>query len=148
MQVGLAQINSTIGDFEGNTRRIIDACQQLERDGADIILTPELALTGYPPQDLLFQSDFVPRSLAALEKIHQTVGHAAWIVGCIQPNPAAGGRPFFNSAAILERDHAARHVHKSLLPTYDVFNETRYFEPAPAQKPVELLGQRVGITIC
>jgi NAD+ synthase (glutamine-hydrolysing) len=148
MQVGLAQINSTIGDFEGNTRRIIDACQHLERDGADVILTPELALIGYPPQDLLFQSDFVPRSLAALEKIHQAVGKAAWIVGCIHPNPAAGGRPFFNSAAILERGHTARHVHKSLLPTYDVFNETRYFEPAPAQKPVELLGQRVGITIC
>lgn len=148
MQVGLAQINSTVGDLEGNAQRIIDACQKLEDAGADVILTPELALTGYPPQDLLFQSDFVPLSLRALEKIHQAVRKAAWIVGCVQPNPSAGGRPFFNSAAILEAGRPARHVHKTLLPTYDVFNETRYFEPGTPPHPVEIGGRLVGITIC
>jgi NAD+ synthase (glutamine-hydrolysing) len=148
MQVGLAQINSTVGDLKGNARRIIDACQRLENAGADVILTPELTLTGYPPQDLLFQSDFVPLSLLALEEIHMAVGSATWIVGCVTSNPAAGGSPFFNSAAILEAGHPRRHVNKTLLPTYDVFNETRYFEPGEAPQPVDIRGQIVGITIC
>ncbi len=148
MQVGLAQINSTVGDIHGNARRIIDACLCLEEAGADVILTPELALTGYPPQDLLFQSDFIPLSLEALEEIHRAVRKAVWIVGCVQPNPAAGGRPFFNSAAILEAGRPQRHAYKTLLPTYDVFNETRYFEPCANPQPVELLGRLVGITIC
>ena len=148
MQVGLAQINSTVGDIHGNARRIIDACLCLEEAGADVILTPELALTGYPPQDLLFQSDFIPLSLEALEEIHHAVHKAVWIVGCVQPNPAAGGRPFFNSAAILEAGRPQRHAHKTLLPTYDVFNETRYFEPCANPQPMELFGRLVGITIC
>ena len=148
MQVGLAQINSTVGDLEGNTRRIIDACQQLEDDGATIILTPELALTGYPPQDLLFQSDFVPLAMEALEQIHRAVRRAAWIIGCVLPNPSSAGRPFFNSAAILEAGRPRRHVHKTLLPTYDVFNETRYFEPSTAPQPIEINGALIGITIC
>lgn len=84
MKIGLAQINSTVGDLAGNARRIVDACRALEAGGAEIILTPELVLTGYPPQDLLFQSDFVPASLAALEEIHREVGTAVWIVGCVQ----------------------------------------------------------------
>ena len=148
MHVGLAQINSTVGDLEGNTRRIIDACLRLEDDGATVILTPELALTGYPPQDLLFQSNFVPLAIEALEEIHRAVRKAAWIVGCVEPNPSATGKPFFNSAAILEAGRPRRNVHKTLLPTYDVFNETRYFEPSPAPQPVEINGTLVGITIC
>lgn len=148
MQVGLAQINSTVGDLKGNTRRIIAACQQLEDAGATVILTPELALTGYPPQDLLFQSDFVPLAMEALEEIHKAVRNAAWIIGCVEPNPSAAGKPFFNSAAILEAGRPRRHVRKTLLPTYDVFNETRYFEPCTAPRPVELAGRLVGITIC
>jgi NAD+ synthetase len=148
MTIGLAQLNPTVGDLAGNSCRIIDACRDLERRGATIILTPELVLTGYPPQDLLFKSDFVPSSLLALEAVHAAVDSAAWIVGCVHPNPSPEGRPFFNTAAILEKNRPARLVHKSLLPTYDVFNETRYFEPNPDVSPVEIGGRLFGLTIC
>lgn len=148
MNIGLAQINSTVGDLVENKRRIIEACRSLETRGADVILTPELVLTGYPPQDLLFQSNFVPMSLQALEEIHGEVGAAAWIIGCVQKNPTTSGRPFFNAAAILERGRPIRWVYKTLLPTYDVFNESRYFEPCKNPTPVEIHGQLFGITIC
>ncbi len=148
MKIGLAQINSTVGDLAGNARKIIEACQSLEKQGARIILTPELVLTGYPPQDLLFQSDFVPESLRWLDKIHQALGEAAWIIGCVQPNSLPGGKPFRNAAAILERGKPARFVFKSLLPTYDVFNEARYFQPCENPVPVEIHGQIFGVTIC
>jgi NAD+ synthetase len=148
MNIGLAQLNPTVGDLAGNARKIIDACRALEKRGATIVLTPELVLTGYPPQDLLFKSDFVPASLRALEEIHAEVGPAAWIVGCVHPNPSEHGRPFFNAAAILEKGRLARFVFKSLLPTYDVFNETRYFEPNSSPAPVEIGGRLFGVTIC
>jgi NAD+ synthetase len=148
MKIGLAQINSTVGDLEGNARRIVAACRLLEERGAEVILTPELVLTGYPPQDLLFQSGFVPMSLRVLEEIHREVGGAAWIVGCVQENTSGVGRPFFNAAAVLERGQAVRWAFKSLLPTYDVFNETRYFEPCTAPVPLEIGGRLFGVTVC
>ena len=148
MNIGLAQLNPTVGDLAGNTRKIIDACRALEKRGATIVLTPELVLTGYPPQDLLFKSDFVPTSLRKLEEIHAEVGSAAWIIGCVYPNSSEHGRPFFNAAAILEKGRPARFVFKSLLPTYDVFNETRYFEPNSSPAPVEIGGEVFGVTIC
>jgi len=148
MNIGLAQLNPTVGDLAGNTRKIIDSCRALEKRGATIVLTPELILTGYPPQDLLFKSDFVPASLRKLEEIHAEVGSAAWIIGCVHPNSSDRGRPFFNAAAILEKGRPARFVFKSLLPTYDVFNETRYFEPNSSPAPVEIGGEVFGVTIC
>ena len=148
MRIGLAQLNPTVGDLAGNSLRIIEACRDLEMRGAEIVLTPELVLTGYPPQDLLFKTDFIPANLAALEAIHAAVGSAAWIIGCVHPNPSASGRPAFNAAAILEKNRPARFVFKTLLPTYDVFNETRYFEPNPAPAPIEIGGRRYGVTIC
>jgi NAD+ synthetase len=148
MNIGLAQLNPTVGDLAGNARKIIEACSALEKCGASIVLTPELVLTGYPPQDLLFKSDFVPASLRALEEVHAEVGTAAWIVGCVHPNPLEHGRPFFNAAAILEKGRPPRFVFKSLLPTYDVFNETRYFEPNSSPAPVEIGGEVFGVTIC
>ena len=148
MNIGLAQLNPTVGDLSGNTRKIIDACRALENRGATIVLTPELVLTGYPPQDLLFKSDFVPASLRKLEEIHAEVGSAAWIIGCVHPNSSQHGRPFFNAAVILEKGRPARFVFKSLLPTYDVFNETRYFEPNSSPAPVEIGGEVLGVTIC
>jgi NAD+ synthetase len=148
MKIGLAQINSTVGDLAGNAQKIMDSCRALEREGAEIILTPELVLTGYPPQDLLFQSDFVPASLRVLEEIHNATGSAAWIVGCVQWNPSPEGKPLFNAAAVLERGKPIRWVFKTLLPTYDVFNEARYFHPGPRPAPLEIHGHLFGITIC
>ena len=148
MKIGFAQINSTVGDLPGNARRIVEACRSLEDQGAEVVLTPELVLTGYPPQDLLFQADFVPMSLRVLEEIHREVREAAWIVGCVQRNPSADGRPFFNAAAVLERGRGIRWAFKTLLPTYDVFNETRYFEPCQKPAPIEIGGELLGLTIC
>lgn len=148
VKIGFAQINTTVGDFAANARKIATAAQDLETRGAQIILTPELALTGYPPQDLLFKSDFVPRNLEVLAELHACVGKAAWIIGFVDVNPSGNGRPFFNAAAILERDRPLRKVFKSLLPTYDVFDEARYFEPGPATTPVEIGGRLFGVTIC
>lgn len=148
VKIGFAQINTTVGDFEGNARKISRAAHELESRGAQIILTPELSLTGYPPQDLLFKSDFVPRNLAALDELHRQVGNAALLVGCVDVNPSGSGRPFFNAAAVLEKDQPIRKVFKSLLPTYDVFDEARYFEPGPASAPLDMGGRRIGVTIC
>ncbi len=147
VKVGIAQINTTVGDFRGNVSLILEAARALEAQGADIILTPELSLTGYPPQDLVFKSRFVPDNLAALDDIEAQLGTAAVIVGFVDAN-ANGGRPFHNAAAILQRGRPRQVVYKSLLPTYDVFDEARYFEPAKSVDPVEIAGRRVGVTIC
>ncbi len=148
MKIGFAQINTTVGDFSGNTAKLVAAAQELERRGAGIVLTPELSLCGYPPQDLLFASDFVPACRRALEDLHEKVGSAAWMIGCVEANPARNGRPFFNSVAILEAGKPVRMVRKSLLPTYDVFDEARYFEPATDSQVVEIGGRKFGVTIC
>ena len=148
VKIGFAQINTVVGDFEGNARKIARAAGDLESRGAQIILTPELSLTGYPPQDLLFKSDFVPRNLAALDELHSHIGKAALLVGCVEEIPSGKGRPFFNAAAVLEKNRPVRKVFKSLLPTYDVVDEARYFEPGPAPAPLEICGHRLGVTIC
>jgi NAD+ synthetase len=148
VKIGFAQINTVVGDFAGNARKIAAAAEDLESRGAEIILTPELSLTGYPPQDLLFKSDFVPRNLAALDQLHRQVGKAALLVGCVDINPSGKGRPFFNAAAILEKNRSVRKVYKSLLPTYDVFDEARYFEPGPPPAPLDIGGRLLGVTIC
>ncbi|MEI8310677.1 MAG: NAD+ synthase, partial [Verrucomicrobiota bacterium] len=148
MKIGFAQINTIVGDFAGNAAKIARAAKDLERRGAEIILTPELSLTGYPPQDLLFKSDFVPRNLEALDELHRHVGKSALLVGCVDVNPSGKGRPFFNAAAVLEKHRSIRKVFKCLLPTYDVFDEARYFEPGPAPTPLDIGSRRIGVTIC
>src|SRR6187549_78537 len=129
MKIGLAQINTTVGDLAGNHRRIQTAYQALVEQGAELVITPELALTGYPPQDLVFKSRFVPLNLVALADLHAAVGEVPLIVGFIDVNPGPG-QSFHNATAVLQHDKPTRKFHKSLLPTYDVFDEDRYFEPA------------------
>ncbi len=147
MKIGIAQLNTTVGDLLGNQRRILAAYLDLTARGADLVLTPELALTGYPPQDLVFKSRFVPLNLAALDELYAAVGDIPLVVGFIDVNPGPG-QPFHNAAAVLQRGQPIRKVHKSLLPTYDVFDEDRYFEPAASVAPVEVGGVKFGITIC
>jgi NAD+ synthase (glutamine-hydrolysing) len=148
MKIGFAQINTTVGDFTGNCARIAAAYHELCAAGADIVLTPELAVTGYPPQDILFKSRFVPENLAALERLHAEVRSAALMVGFIDMNRSENGRHFHNAAAVLEAGQKRQVVHKSLLPTYDVFDEARYFEPAAAVAAVTIRGRSFGVTIC
>jgi len=147
MKIGFAQINPTVGDLRGNFAKIVAAYGQLAREGADLVLTPELAITGYPPKDLLFKSRFVPDNLEILAQLHSRLGGPALVVGFVDPNQGRG-KAFHNSAALLEPGMPIQKTHKSLLPTYDVFDEDRYFEPAHAIVPLKFRGQKIGLTIC
>jgi NAD+ synthase (glutamine-hydrolysing) len=148
MRVGFAQIDTTVGDIKPNAEKILAAYREASQRGAQLVITPELALTGYPPQDLVFKSGFVPQTLEQLRALHEEIGTVPLLVGYVDFNPKKTGKPFVNSCAVLERDRPIRKIFKTLLPTYDVFDEARYFEPADDQQPIELLGQKVGITIC
>lgn len=147
MKVGFAQINPTVGDLRGNFEKILAAYERLAAAGADIVITPELAVTGYPPQDLVFKSRFVPQNREIVEKLHSHVGSAALLVGYVAPNTGRG-KPFHNAAALLQRGCAPVTTYKSLLPTYDVFDEDRYFEPAESIQPLTFRSHRIGVTIC
>jgi NAD+ synthetase len=147
MKIGLAQLNPTVGDLRGNFEKIASAYDRLVAAGADLVLTPELAITGYPPQDLVFKSRFVPETLATLERLHARVSKAPLLVGFVDRNEGRG-KPFHNAAALLESGQPIRKTYKSLLPTYDVFDEDRYFEPGRGAEPFAVCGKKVGVTIC
>ena len=147
MKIGFAQINCTVGDLRGNFEKILGSYERLSSAGADLILTPELAVTGYPPQDLVFKSRFVPQTFEVLERLHARVDRAALLVGFVDRNQGRG-KPFHNAAALLEAGQPIRKTHKSLLPTYDVFDEDRYFEPARSVTPLNFRGKKIGVTIC
>src|SRR5690349_17644037 len=144
MKIGFAQINPTVGDLKGNYERIISAYRQLTDAGAELVLTPELAMTGYPPQDLVFKSRFVPENLTLLEKLHAEVGKSALLVGFVDRNEGRG-KPFHNAAALLEHGKPIQKAYKCLLPTYDVFDEDRYFEPANCIEPLVFNGKKIGV---
>src|SRR5436190_8798465 len=146
MKVGFAQINATVGDLSGNCDLIMSAYERLAAAGAELVLTPELAITGYPPQDLVFKSRFVPENLGLLEKLHAEVGETALLVGFVDHNEGRG-KPFYNAAALLEHGKPIRKTYKSLLPTYDVFDEDRYFERGRCVVPFDVSGTKIGVTI-
>ncbi|MEO7724937.1 MAG: NAD+ synthase [Chthoniobacterales bacterium] len=147
MRIGIAQINPTVGDLRGNFEKILGAYQRLADAGAELVLAPELATTGYPPQDLVFKSRFVPQNLETIELLRQCIGEVPLLVGYVDRNEGRG-RPFFNAAALLERGQPIRKSFKTLLPTYDVFDEDRYFEPGSGGEVFTIAGRQVGVTIC
>jgi NAD+ synthase (glutamine-hydrolysing) len=147
MKIGFAQINPTVGDLRGNFEKIAGAYDQLARAGADIVIAPELAVSGYPPQDLVFKSRFVPENLAVLDDLQKRLKKPALLVGFVDRNEGRG-KPFHNAAALLQAGEPLQKTHKSLLPTYDVFDEDRYFEPAREIAPLNFRGHRIGVTIC
>ena len=149
MKIALAQINPTVGDLAGNTERIVAGAEEAHQQGAALAVFPELCVTGYPPQDLLEQPAFMEATERALDRIAQAVPQEMGvIVGTPLPNPRATGRGAFNAAVLLEGGERRAVVHKRLLPTYDVFDEHRYFEPAERQEIVEWRGLRIGLHIC
>jgi len=148
MKIGLAQINSVVGDFPGNVKRILAAYRECLEAGAEIVITPELSLTGYPPRDLVFKSQFVPKCLQALDHLAGEIREVPLLVGYIDHHSEKPGRPFRNAAAWLENGEIQHRIWKTLLPTYDVFDELRYFEPGESCEPVVWKGKRIGITIC
>lgn len=149
MNIGIAQINPVVGDFPGNAKRILAAYRECLEAGADLVITPELSLTGYPPRDLVFKSQFVPKCLQALDYLAGETRSVPLVVGYIDHNSSSQpGKPFRNAAAWLEKGEIRHRIWKSLLPTYDVFDERRYFEPAESSAPILWNGHRIGITIC
>mgnify|MGYP001374048003 FL=1 len=148
MKVGIAQINHVVGDLDGNSRAILDAYRKLVAQGAELVLTPELSLTGYPPRDLIFKSGFVPGTLDCIEHLHSQVDDTPLLVGYVDYHAGTVGKPFQNAAALLQRGREMQKVIKCLLPTYDVFDEARYFQPAESVRPLDVGGMRVGVTLC
>ncbi|MGD0537313.1 MAG: NAD+ synthase [Verrucomicrobiota bacterium] len=148
MRVALAQINTTVGDFAGNEARLLAAYRRAAAAGAELVVGPELALTGYPPRDLLLRPGFVQRSLESLQHLAAATGPTGLLTGFVGENPARPGRVVTNAVALLQHGRVLATRIKTLLPTYDVFDEDRYFEPAAGNQPVEFNGRRIGLTIC
>jgi len=148
MRLALAQLNTTVGDLAGNEARILEAYRRGVAAGAYLVLTPELAVTGYPPRDLLLRPAFVDAQRTVLDRLAAATGPTGLLVGFVGRNPNRPGRELTNAAALLAEGRVAAIREKTLLPTYDVFDEDRYFEPATANTPVTFRGHRLGITIC
>ena len=152
MKIALAQLDLVVGDVDGNATRVLEAAAEAKEKGADLVLFPELATTGYPPRDLLNLPSFVRSADEALERIVRELppGIVAVLGAPRRRRGPAGGRALCNSAIVVERGKILLEVQKALLPTYDVFDERRYFEPAEpdVSRIVSVRGVRVGITIC
>ncbi len=148
MKIALAQINPTIGAFDDTCAKIEALCHEARGKGCHLIIFPELAITGYPPKDLLERPDFVEKAQEALESLVARVKGIAVLVGTVTRNETNVGKPLYNSAVLFENGKVLSIVHKQLLPTYDVFDEARYFRPGPPSIPVDFHGYRLGITIC
>ena len=148
MKIALAQINTTVGDLAGNEGKIRAAYELGVRAGADLVVLPELAVTGYPPRDLLLRESFIAGNLAVLERLAQATGKTGLIVGHVGRNEARPGRALANAVALLQHGKVVATRVKTLLPTYDVFDEDRYFEPARENPPVEFNGVPLGLTVC
>lgn len=148
MKIGLAQINTTVGDLPGNQALILKAYHELVAQGAEIVVFPELAVCGYPPRDLLLKRRFVPDNLESLDAIAAQTGAVPALIGFVEPNPTSIGRDFYNAAAFCYEGQIQHVARKCLLPTYDVFDEDRYFEPDDIPSVIEWNGLRIGLTIC
>ena len=141
MKIALAQINTTVGDITGNRDRVFRAMEKAAASGADIVAFPELCLTGYPPRDLLGLHGFVESNLNALREIASNSDRMGVVIGFVDRNPNKEGRDFHNSAAFLAEGKIQAVAHKTLLPTYDVFDEDRYFEKAEGVQLVPFGGR-------
>lgn len=151
MRIALAQVNPTVGDIAGNTSLAIHFIHRAKDAGADLVVFPELSVIGYPPKDLLLKPGFIDDNLAAVNRIAQSVGQMSAIVGYADRNHSSVGRPLHNAVALLRDGQVVSRHFKTLLPTYDVFDESRYFEPGPmdaAENLVTVNCTVIGQSIC
>lgn len=148
MKIALGQFNPTVGDLEGNCSKMAAMIDRAAHLGTDLVVFGELSVMGYPPRDLLSKEAFIRQTQHAVEKLAEHCEDIAAFVGYARPNHDKAGRPLENVAALLA-DGKIKHVHvKTLLPTYDVFDETRYFEPAQCATPIEFKGRKLGVCVC
>jgi NAD+ synthase (glutamine-hydrolysing) len=151
MKITLAQLNPTVGDIRGNVAKVKQTLSQCSKDSPDLVVFPELFLVGYPPRDLLERPSFIARTEEAIQELLE-VSHkypqTGIIVGAPQPGQLSTGKGLHNSALLMYQGRLLFTQHKSLLPTYDVFDEARYFDPAADDPVVEFKGQTLGISIC
>lgn len=148
MKIALAQLNYHIANFEDNSNKMIDAIKKAERQGAELVIFSELSVTGYYPHDLLERKEFIEKAERAVEKIAKACTTIAAIIGAPSINSSSRGKKLFNSAILLKNGKVETMRHKSLLPTYDIFDEYRHFEPNRQFDVVELNGKKLAITIC
>lgn len=148
MRIALAQLNFLIGDFSGNLRRIAEAVALARQGGADVVCFPELAVCGYPPQDFLEFDDFIRRAEESVKALCSMATDIAIVVGAPVRNPVPEGKDLFNAALFIAEGRVLHAHHKALLPTYDIFDEYRYFEPARTFGTVSWRGCRFALTVC
>lgn len=148
MKIFLAQQNYHIGNFDANTAKIISAIKDAEAQGADLVLFSELCVCGYPPRDFLEFEDFIAKCYAAIDEIKKHTGQVAVLVGAPCRNPVMEGKDLFNAAWFLYEGQVQQVIHKTLLPTYDVFDEHRYFEPGYEWNVIPFKGKKLAVTIC
>lgn len=148
MRIAVGQMNPRVGDLEQNSARIRAWLDECEDQGVDLLVLPELALTGYPPKDLLRYPSFVQANLKALESLAATTKRTTVVVGYVEPNDGEGA-PYYNSAAVLAEGKMVGNYRKQLLPNYDIFDERRYFTPGTGEGGViEVAGKKIGLSIC
>ncbi len=148
MKIALAQINTTVGDFEGNVAKILQYARMALDRKADLVIFPEMAVCGYPPRDLVERQDFIERSEAELSRLSHLLPEVPALIGYVRASRAQTGKGVSNAAAIVYRGKVLLDYVKILLPFYDVFDESRYFEPGSAIGIFDLEGVRIGVTIC
>jgi len=148
MKIALAQQNYHIGNFEENTRKIIEGIDWAKKEGADLVVFSELSVCGYPPRDFLEFDDFINQCYAAVDKIREHADTIGVLIGSPARNPRVEGKDLFNTAFFLYEKKIVAEIHKTLLPNYDIFDEYRYFEPAFEWKLVSFKGKKLAVTIC
>jgi len=149
VKIAIGQINPTIGDFEGNATKILDYIRRAHEEGAELVVFPEMCVCGYPPMDLLDHGSFVEANLKSLRSIQQRAPEGIGIMlGYVDRNRSSSGKPLVNAVSLIYNGEVRFTQTKSLLPTYDVFDEARYFEPADRRRAMAFEGEQIGIAIC
>ncbi len=148
MKIAVAQLNFHVGNFESNTQKIIQNINQSKSEGVDLVVFSELAVCGYPPRDFLEFNDFINQCLESIDEIAKVATGITVVLGGPSRNDTGHGKPLFNSAFVLADGQVKKVINKTLLPTYDIFDEYRYFEPNREFEVIEIAGKKVGVAIC